>query len=265
MTAGPMIWHFGMMAERWARGIHETPEFTYFEGQIEGFGQPVLDLACGTGRLLIPFLRSGVYFDGCDISADMLHYCREKSRSEGFEPRLVQMSMHEFSIDRKYRTIYICDSFGLTGSREKDLSTLRRCYEHLMPGGALLLNIQAGYTSPESWNMWVTENLDSLPQAWPEEGSRRELGQDQESIAYFRLVDLDPLEQIYTRQVRLEKWVQGERVATEEYTLKGNMYLKNEVLGMLQYAGFDQIYVHGNYTLEPADPSHREIIFTAVR
>jgi 2-polyprenyl-3-methyl-5-hydroxy-6-metoxy-1,4-benzoquinol methylase len=32
----------------------------------------VLDVACGSGRLLLPLLRAGIDIDGCDISGDML-------------------------------------------------------------------------------------------------------------------------------------------------------------------------------------------------
>lgn len=78
--------------------------------------------------------------------------------SEGFKPNLYNQPMHAFNLSRKYKTIYICDSFGLAGSRAKDLKTLKRCYAHLEDGGALLLNINADYTLPESWNLWLSEH-----------------------------------------------------------------------------------------------------------
>jgi hypothetical protein len=81
----------------------------------------------------------------------------------------------------------------------------------------------------------------------------------------FRTVEVDPLEQSYKRQVRLEKWVSGELVASEEHTLKGNMYLKNEILLMLKVVGFREITVLGDYTNETATAEHEEIVFTAIR
>ena len=74
---------------------------------------------------------------------------------------------------RRYKTIYICGSFGLGGSREKDLETLRRCYAHLEDGGALLLDIQAEYMSAAAWNLWLPEQRQALPQPWPEKGGGR--------------------------------------------------------------------------------------------
>jgi SAM-dependent methyltransferase len=265
MTYKPVIWHYGLMAERWAESINDVPELPFFEKAIARFGQPVLDLACGTGRVLLPLLQGGIDIDGCDISGDMLRYCRTKATHAGFSPHLYEQPMHAFEIPRRYRTIYICGSFGLSGSREYDLATLRQCHDHLENGGALLFNIQAEYTSPESWNLWLSETRQCLPQAWPKEGKRRMASDGSANIAYFRYVEIDPLEQSYTQQVRLEKWVSGEMITAEEYTLRGNMYLKNEVLLMLKAAGFREIIVQGDYTYEPATADHKELIFTAIK
>jgi len=265
MTEEINIWHYGLMAERWAKGIHETPELNFFKKQIEHFGQPVLDVGCGTGRLLLPLLRVGIDIDGCDISGDMLYHCRRKAKEESFYPQLVNQPMHAFDMHRQYKTIYICGSFGLAGSREKDLETLRCCYEHLQGEGALLLNIQAEYAFPATWQMWLEENRKEFPQPWPKEGSHRVFGDGSESIAYFRLTDLNPLEQSYTRQVRLEKWVNGARIASEEYTLRENIYFMTEVNLMLKVVGFDDIFVRGDYSDEPATAAHKELVFSAIK
>jgi SAM-dependent methyltransferase len=265
MTDEPVIWHYGLMAERWAEFITEAREAPFFLQEIARHGQPVLDVACGAGRVLLPLLRAGIDIDGVDISTDMLHYCRSKATREGFKPNLYNQPMHAFEIPRRYKTIYICDSFDLAGSREKDLETLRRCYQHLEDGGALLLNIQAEYTSPESWDLWLSEKRRSLPQPWPEEGRHNIAADGSEHIARFRYMDINPLEQSFMRQVRLEKWQSGKLIASEEYTLRGNMYLKSELLLMLKVAGFREVTIRGDYTDEPATPDHEELVFTAIR
>jgi ubiquinone/menaquinone biosynthesis C-methylase UbiE len=113
MEAEPVTWHFGLMAERWAEFITEAREAPFFQREIAHYGQPVLDVACGVGRLLLPLLRAGIDIDGCDISGDMLKHCWKKALAEGFNPRLVEQPMHALKLPRRYRTIYICNSFGL--------------------------------------------------------------------------------------------------------------------------------------------------------
>jgi hypothetical protein len=215
--------------------------------------------------VLLPILRAGVDIEGCDISGDMLHFCRNRAASEGFIPNLYNQPMHTFQLPRKYKTIYICDSFGLAGSRENDLEALRRCYAHLEDAGALLLNIETEYTSPESWALWLREKRQALPQPWPEDSQGRLAADGSEHIGRFRILNINPLEQSYTRQVRLEKWQSGQLVASEEYTLRGNMYFKNELLLMLRVAGFREVTVRGDYTDEPATADHDQLLFTAIR
>ena len=58
-------WHYGLIAKWWAEfnddfRPHEIP---YFQRQIERGGEPALDVGCGAGRLLIPYLRAGLDVD----------------------------------------------------------------------------------------------------------------------------------------------------------------------------------------------------------
>jgi len=258
-------WFYGLMAERAAEFTPDAHQLPFFQREIERFGQPVLDLGCGVGRLLLPLLYAGVDIDGCDISDDMLRYCRNKALSQGFDLRLYQQSMHAFDLPRQYRTIYICDAFNLAGSRGKGLATLRCCLAHLEERGALLLNIAAEYAWPEWWEKWEPAKSKTLPESWPEEGKRRVAADGSEYVERFRQVSANWLEQSYVRQVRVEKWVAGQLVASEEGVLRGDMYLKNEMLLMLEVAGFRQITVRGDYTDEPATLDSRELIFTALK
>ena len=107
MENEPVTWNFGLMAERWAEFITEVREAPFFQREIGRTGQPVRDVACGIGRLLVPLLRAGIDVDGCDISGDMLKYRRKKAAAEGFSPRLVEQPMHALDLTRKYKTIYI--------------------------------------------------------------------------------------------------------------------------------------------------------------
>lgn len=265
MTDEPVVWHYGLMAERWGEFLTDAPELPFFREEIERYGQPVLDLACGAGRLLLPLLAAGVDIDGCDISPDMLDQCRVAAAAAGYDPALYAQPMHAFDLPRRYRTIYICDSFGLAGSRENDLETLRRCYGHLEDGGALVLGIDANYTSRDSWDQWLPDERQALPEPWPDDARRRVAADGSEHVAWFRTVSVDPLEQTYAREVRLEKWQGGSLVASEEYQLRGAMYLKSEVVLMLRVAGFRTISVRGDYTEEPATADHDKLIFAAIR
>ena len=141
------------MAERWAEFLNETPALEFLLDAVAKYGAPVLDLACGAGRLLLPLARAGVDLDGSDFSQDMLDQCRRLADKLDLEVDLYPSPMDALALPRTYRTIYIIGSFELAGSRKADLDTLKRCHEHLQAVGALILNLQAEYNSPEAWKM----------------------------------------------------------------------------------------------------------------
>jgi len=149
----PQTWHYGVVA-RWRAEFNlEGPEIAYFQRFVEA-GQPALDLACGTGRLLIPYLKAGLDVDGCDVSADMLTLCRERAEREGLSPNLYEQAMHELDLPRRYRTIVVCGGFGLGGNRDHDVEALRRIYEHLEPGGLFVVDNEVTFNDSDRWQSW---------------------------------------------------------------------------------------------------------------
>ncbi len=252
MAQGPQVWHYGLVARWWAEFNTDGPEIEYFRALIERFGEPALDVACGTGRLLIPYLRAGMDIDGCDVSADMLALCEQKAKSEGLGPRLYNQAMHELALPRRYKTILVCGGFGLGGSREQDLEALRRFFHHLEPGGHILLDNYLPYKDADEWHYWVKEERRNLPEPWPSKGRRKQAENGEEIELRSRLEALDPLEQLATRQIRALLWRDGEIVQQEEYTLLERLYFRNEMLAMFAKAGFHEVQTLGDYTEVPA-------------
>lgn len=215
--------------------------------------------------MLLPLLRAGIDIDGCDISADMIRLARQAATREGFAPNFYCQPMHELDVPRRYRMITICGSFGLGGSRDNDLDTLRRCHAHLELGGALIFNKQMEYASREAWEDWLGESRSKMPEAWPERGPPRVAKDGGQHFMQIRVLDVDPLEQTYAREVHLEKWIDGKVAAEENYVLHGSLYLKQELMLMMRVAGFKEVFVRGNYTEEEATSRHAELSFTAIR
>jgi len=263
MMNEPVTWFYGLVAERAAAFGPDARQVPFLEREIARFGQPALDLGCGVGRLLLPLLRAGLDVDGCDVSADMLRHCRDKAAMEGLAPHLYEQAMHTLDLPRKYRTIFICASFNLAGDREQGLETLRRCFAHLEDGGALLFDIDAEYVCPEDWEKWEPAGRKALPEPWPKESTRHSTADGTEYVEQRRTLSVDPLEQRMVRQVRIEKWISGERVRYEEYEQHRTLYLPNELRLMLQAAGFREVTIRGDYTNEPATPASGVLVFTA--
>ena len=264
MSDDPQTWHYGLMARWWAEFNEADPtELAAYRAVVERDGQPALDLGCGTGRLLLPLLRAGLDVDGCDISPDMLAHCRQLAARDGLAPRLYQQAMHELELPRTYRTIYICDSFGIGGQREHDIEALRRCHRHLAPGGVLAFSHALPYENAEGWSAWLPENRQRFPQPWPATGDRRRTADGDELEERSRVVDLDPLEQRLTLQIRATIWRDGQRVAEEEHTMVETLYFRNEILLLLEQAGFGEVTVYAAYTGALATSDDTWLLFVA--
>lgn len=263
VTTQPQVWHYGLVAQWWAEFNSAGPEIAYFQKCIERYGQPALDVGCGAGRLLLPYLRAGFDVDGCDISPDMLMFCREKAEREGFSPRLYAQATHELSLPRTYKTIVACGSLGLGGNRHHDIEALRRCYQHLDDEGVFVFDDHVPYKNAKTWQYWVAEHRRQLPEPWPQSGQRRRAADGAEYELRMRVADLDPLEQLVTLQIRVERWRDGKLEAEEENSLKARFYFKQELLMLLAHVGFREATVHGDYTEEEATAEHGVLVYTA--
>src|SRR6266516_3907352 len=107
---------------------------------IGRFGEPVLDVACGTGRLLLDYLGEGIDIDGVDVSDDMLELCRAKAPAFGLQPRLYRQGMYSLDLPRRYRSIIVpSSSFQLLLDPAAAREAMGRFFVHLEPPGALVM------------------------------------------------------------------------------------------------------------------------------
>lgn len=110
-------------------------------------GGPILEVACGTGRLMGPLLELGERVVGIDSSAPMLERARKVLGKAGLLGRasLHQSDARSFSLqDRFPLAIFGLDSFGLLLEVQHQLEALQRIWQHLLPGGLLILDLSNG-------------------------------------------------------------------------------------------------------------------------
>ena len=121
-----VTWHYGLIAKWWALFNLDGPEIEFFRPFVEA-GQPALDAACGTGRLLVPWVAAGLDVDGVDASADMIAGCREAAQRVGRNPTLYVQPLHRLELPRRYGAIIVCGGFGLGATREHDWRDSTAC------------------------------------------------------------------------------------------------------------------------------------------
>jgi 2-polyprenyl-3-methyl-5-hydroxy-6-metoxy-1,4-benzoquinol methylase len=78
----------------------------YLQAARESKG-PVLDICCGTGRILLPCMQAGADVDGLDLSQAILDTLRKKAASLQLAPRLYRADMSDFELPRRYALVMI--------------------------------------------------------------------------------------------------------------------------------------------------------------
>jgi SAM-dependent methyltransferase len=262
MSNESQTWHYGVMARHWAEKNTTGPEIAYFQRQIERYGQPALDAGCGTGRLLIPFLKAGLDVDGCDVSQDMLDYCKAAAEREGLSPHLYRQPLHALDLPRQYQTIIVCGVFGIGVSREQDFVALQRFHRHLLPGGVLLLENYMPYEDAKEWPLWRKEARAQLPDP-PYEGDITAPDDGSNYNLFYRLIAVDPLEQRVTKEMRMLDYKDGKPVSDVTRTLTANVYFRNELRALLEKAGFTVEAEMGDWTDAEATADTDVIVFVA--
>jgi hypothetical protein len=193
----------------------------------------------------------------------MIALCRERARREGFHPTLFLQPLHELAPPRGYATIVACGVFGIGSTRSQDQEALARMRRNLEPGGTLLLDNEVPYAGVRIWRQFPKEEREQLPAPWPPPGERRRAADGTEWELRARTFAVDPLDQSAVVEMRAEKWCDGELVATEDRQITLRMYFRDEVLLMLDRAGFSEVDVRGGYADEEPTADHEFLVYIA--
>ncbi len=126
----------GELYDTLCQGLDHGNDF--YLGLARAAKGPVLDIACGTGRVLLPLLQAGIDADGMDLFPPMLDTARRKATALGLSPALHQGDMADFRMPRRYALAMIpFNAFCHMLTTDDQLRCLTCIRRHLLPGGLL--------------------------------------------------------------------------------------------------------------------------------
>ncbi len=217
---------------------------------------PVLDVACGTGRILLPCLQAGVDIEGLDLFQPMLKTLRDKAAKLGLSPRLHQSDMSDFSLPRRYALIMIpFNAFIHNMTQEAQISCLQCCCEHLLAGGELVfdtffpsLEIIGAAQQTRVLEGELPHPKTGLPMRMYDTRTFDRVAQVQHSINELELLAADgSVETVYRSEVR------------------GRYIYKQEMELLLRVAGFAQWEIYGGFDRHPLTDENDAMIVSAHR
>ena len=132
---------YGELA-RFYDGIYsDTYDLEFYLREARNARGPVLEIACGTGRILLRLLKEGIDITGLDFSPDMLAILKSKASALGLKPDVGIADMRDFSLNRKFRLIILpYRSFLHLQNDDDRRKALGSFLKHLEPGGKLILH-----------------------------------------------------------------------------------------------------------------------------
>ncbi len=215
-------------------------------------GGPVLEIACGTGRVLIPLAQAGFSVVGVDISPAMLAIARKKIATARLGPRveLIQVDALDLQLSRTFPlAIVALNSFGHFSEDGEPERALQRLAEHLAPGGMLALDL----TNPVPGAFGDTTGvvIHDYTRPGPDPGWQ---------TVKLRSQALDPISQIVeVSGMYDEVGPKGEvRRTLADFALR--YFYRNELRLLFERAGLAFETAYGNYELGPLDESSNRLI-----
>lgn len=218
-------------------------------------GSPVLELACGTGRILIPLAEAGFEVYGIDVSDNMLSRCRGKAEEKGLADHicLVQADMMAFNLPRKDFALacIALRSFMHLYTQAEQLACLGRVRDHLRPGAPFVLDIYAPLfeqlAQPAGGPFIVKQEFD--------------LANGNHVIRRDRLVRIDVVNQIKFTEIRFEEYLPtGELIRQRDLPLNTRYTFRYELGLLLERAGFECLDFFRDYERNPYDGTGELIV-----
>ncbi|MDD2804991.1 MAG: class I SAM-dependent methyltransferase [Elusimicrobiales bacterium] len=226
----------------------ESGDLEFYLSEARRARGAVLELACGTGRLAIPFSKAGVDITGLDLAAPMLALARKKAAAAGQKINFIRGDARNFRLARKFKLIFIAFNSMQHLGRRQDLEGLfASVRRHLAPGGRFLLDV----FNPDP----------------------RYLTRDQEEllpVAYYNDPS-GPGKVLVNEQYSYDKAAQTSRIVwhfrreRDGRTVKKRVNLRcffpEELLALLHYNGFRVAARYGGFKREPFDAgSTRQVL-----
>ncbi len=124
----------------------ERGDIAFYVEAAKRAAGPVLEIGCGTGRVLVPTAEAGVEIVGLDSSQEMLDVCRrrllELPEALRSRARLVRGDMRDFELSETFPLITVpFRPFQHLLTVDDQMRCLEQLRRHLAGGGELILDV----------------------------------------------------------------------------------------------------------------------------
>jgi SAM-dependent methyltransferase len=235
-----------------------TQDVAFYRDAARDFGDPILELGCGTGRITMALAESGMRVTGLDISERMLERAVKKRGAMRVEARervhLVQADMARFELGEKFRLILIpFRPFQHLLEVQQQMDCLDCAHKHLTPGGRLVLDV----FQTDAERMHDPVHMRETPIVEYKTSDGRQVRISERVAAFHRAEQRNDVEMIFSithPDGRAERLV---------FAWPLRYFFRYEVEHLLARCGFRVAHLYGDFDRSPITDSSPEMIFVA--
>ena len=231
----------------------------FYTSLAQETGGPVLEIACGTGRVSIPIARLGLAVTGVDIVPGMLALAR--SKSAGLPTHWVEGDARSFDLGARFRLIFLTgNAFQTFLTRADQEALLERARAHLHDDGLLAFE-----TRNPRWSTSATQAVEgeglfaNLETRATEEAGQTYTDSSGRDVRISRT-------QVYDHVAQILHWTtyRRRRMGDQEQTAISRIAVRftfpQELAALLYYNGFSILRQYGDWNLEPLTAASPSII-----
>lgn len=223
---------------------------------LESVDGPILEVGCGTGRLLLPLAQAGHPLTGLDLSPVALDAARSKLKAAGLTKKisLRQADMRNFDLPQKnFALAFIpLNTFMHCHTIEDQLATLAAIQRHLRPDGQLIIDLF--YPDP-------TMLAEADGRLYFEENIIDEL--TGRTVQWYWRHDLDLAQQMRHLTYILDEIDEEGLVRRVQIPVSLRYFYRYEIELLLRASGFSVEIIYGSYNLEPFHSHSVKMIIVA--
>jgi SAM-dependent methyltransferase len=227
----------------------------FYSSLAKEIGGPVLEIACGTGRVTIPIARLGFSVTGLDIVPAMLDQAR--SKSAGLPARWVDGDARTFDLGERFRLIFMTgNAFQAFVTNVEQANLLQRVHAHLENEGWFAFETRNPlFPNTEiSEGFFVPLETNTEEEHWP---SSVNVNGHEVRVSTTRLYD--HVGQIL-HLISYKRWYEAGKEHTKTTRTALRYTFPQELTALLHYNGFTLLRQFGDWDLKPLTATSPSII-----
>ncbi|HEY6370232.1 MAG TPA: class I SAM-dependent methyltransferase [Candidatus Sulfotelmatobacter sp.] len=218
---------------------------------------PILEIACGTGRVLLPIARKGIEICGVDNSQPMLDVLNQNLAGESQEVRnritVHRGDMRNFRLDRKFPLVMIpFRPMQHLFTVEDQIAALKTAAAHLTDAGTLVFDV----FYPKFDMIWTNVGEEVPEMEWTPSSDPTKLVR-----RFFRKDAIDKINQIFSFTFIFRTYQSGDLILEETEAFRLCYYTCPHLRALFLLAGLEPVAEYGSFAKTPMDNTAEQMIF----